>query len=361
MTRLIPPRLAAPIDWKAFLWALFFLVSLPTRGQSQNELELTARISNPAPLPGCEIIRQLITVENKSAVEKTGRLEVQLPEGVQVLPDKEWQMAEPGHLHRQIQLPALQTGSFGLSFTLDLNVAPQTADIRTWVTDAQQQQVRMATVGIAPRKITDLSAAPKETGNRQTVYAPPATNDCEAYSFYVSGELTITDEQHYENRLSRFVMAPGSQIRVKNGGRLYLHNALFSACEGRWNGIIVENGGILKMEHTFIEDALQPVTFGNGRPAQTAETLQIYPNPANDRISLRLSGPAANSIGTQPSNVLLTDPSGRTYALQLNATADGGALILDADISQLPEGIYRVSMFFSGERFHSGEFVIARN
>jgi len=340
------------------IWLVCCLALLVNTGKAQNDLRLTVNISNPTPLPVCEIVDQEIRIENKSSLAKSGSLDVQLPEGFHFSPghtDEKWQSLSTDHWQRQIHLPALQTTIFKLSLHTDLKASQSQGNIRVWITDAGAQQVRMSEVPIKPLKIAHLDGSAEGSSSVGSKY-PDASTGCDEYTYFVSGEFVVTEEQYFESRLTHFVMAPGSEIRIKPGGQLNLRNALFTACDGQWNGIVVEAGGILKIDNTVIEQAVHPILYENRTALQG--NLQIYPNPASDKVYFLLST-SADAPQSNSAQIMLTDPSGRVYSIQANNTAQEN--LFEADILNLPNGMYHAILVFSDGNAFPGEILIARN
>jgi hypothetical protein len=295
----------------------------------------------------------------KSGLTKSGYLDIQLPEGFQLSPgqpDEKWQALSKDHWQRPIQLPALQTRVFKVAWSAGRSAAQTQGNIRVWVTDAQEQQVRMSEVPVTPLKVVNLDTPASEPASSTEPEYPEAAVGCSSAIYYVSGELVVTEERRFENRFSRFVMAPGAGIRVKPGGQLHLRNALFTACDGHWKGIVVEEGGVLTIDNTVIEQALHPVLYENRTARQG--NLHIYPNPASDKVYFQFStteiAPAAN-----PGQIMLTDPVGRVYSVQANSTAQSG--LFEGDILSLPAGMYHATLILPDGASFTGEMMIARN
>lgn len=336
-----------------------FFILLPVIGYSQNDLRLTSNISNSAPIPECEIIQQEIIIENKSDKMKEGQLDVELSDGLHFSWDNPngWQLIEPGHAQCRIQIPPTQTRTYQLALNAGVASADQHQNIRVWITETPAQQVRMSTIQVKPQKITDLIYRDAAT-NLQGIPQFPGNvmPDCDVHNYYIDGTLDISNESHFENRLSRFIMGPESSIRVKPGGVLNLQNVIFSACKGQWKGLIVEEGGKLVMENTFIEDAMTPVLYEDRKARKTGDMF-IYPNPAADIIQIRLSAAAENNKDGQV-QLMFAEPAGRAYFLQADKTLNSE--LIRADIRRLPDGVYQVVLIFPDGSTSSGDIVVAR-
>ena len=69
----------------------------------------------------------------------------------------------------------------------------------------------------------------------------------------IAGTLEI--DVSYTLNGKEFIMQPGAEIRIKNGFNLDIFNGTMEGCIQMWKGIVVEDGGALRMVNTDVRDA----------------------------------------------------------------------------------------------------------
>lgn len=70
--------------------------------------------------------------------------------------------------------------------------------------------------------------------------------------------------------------------------------------------------------------------------------IQVYPNPANDLVTIRFS----EDLKNRPLSLVVTDVMGRKMLSESNVSSSS-----TIDVSQWPSGVYFIQMEQDGRRF----------
>jgi Secretion system C-terminal sorting domain len=108
----------------------------------------------------------------------------------------------------------------------------------------------------------------------------------------------------------------------------------------------------------YDDDAACQLTAGRGTTSgnqiQTESKIRIYPNPANDKVTLVLP---ENMRSNQDGQVIFNNLFGMEV---FSMTISGESLSTQLDMSELPAGVYLGKVYLNGKYYHLEKLILVK-